>query len=176
MNSDERKKIDSVIVLEVLGRPPEYLIETLNNIIKSISNEKGVAVKRTDIKEPVEMANQKGFYSSFAELEVETDDINYLAVLIFKYMPAHIDVLSPQNLSLSNSGWNVILNEIIRTMHGYEEIVRISQTEKIILENQLKTILGKEKLIVTENKPEIKEKKKEAKAKKPKKEKVKEEE
>jgi hypothetical protein len=177
MSSDERKKIDAVFILEVLGRPPEYLIETLNNIIKSIGGEKGVVVKRTDIKQPVEMANQKDFYTSFAEIEVETDEILYLAILLFKYMPAHVEILSPQHLSLSNSGWNDIFNEITRRLHGYEEIVRITQTEKMILENQLKTILGKDgkQEIKEDSKPETKEKvKKEKKAKKPKKE-VKEE-
>lgn len=161
MSSDERKKIEAVFILEVLGRPPEYLIETLNNIIKSIGEEKGVAVKKTDIKEPVEMANQKGFYTSFAEIEIETEEMVYLAILLFKYMPAHVEILSPQNLSMPNSGWNDIFNEITRRLHSYEEIVRITQTEKMILENQLKTILG-------EN-----EKKKEVKAKKLKKSRVK---
>jgi hypothetical protein len=155
MSSDERKKINAVLVLEVLGRPPEFLTETLNDIIKKITEEKGVIVRGKDIKEPVEMANQKDFYTSFAEVEVETDEIVYLAILLFKYMPAHVEVLSPQNLSLSNSGWNDIFNEITRRIHGYEEIVRISQTEKMILENQLKTILGDNK------KGEIKEKLKE---------------
>jgi hypothetical protein len=155
MSSDERKKIDAVFILEILGRPPEYLTETLKDIIKRIGEEKGVAVKRKEVKEPVEMHNQKDFYTSFAEVEVETDEILYLAILLFKYMPAHVEILSPQNLSLSNSGWNDIFNEITRRIHGYEEIVRISQTEKMILENQLKTILGENK------KEEIKEKLKE---------------
>lgn len=165
MSSDERKKIDAIMVLEVLGRPPEYLNETLNNLIKSISEEKGVVVKRTDIKPPVELQNQKDFYTSFAEIEVETDEILYLAILLFKYMPAHVEILSPQNLTLTNSGWNDIFNEITRRLHGYEEIVRITQTEKRILENQLKTILGKD------GKEEVKEEKKEVKVKKPRKKK-----
>jgi hypothetical protein len=41
MSSDEKKKIDAILVLEVLGRPPEYLIETLNNIMKNIGEESG---------------------------------------------------------------------------------------------------------------------------------------
>jgi hypothetical protein len=174
MSSDERKKIDAVLILEVLGRPPEYLIETLDTIIKSIGEEKGVVVKRTDIKQPVEMQNQKDFYTSFAEIEVETEEILYLAILLFKYMPAHVEILSPQNLTMSNSGWDDIFNEITRRLHGYEEIVRITQTEKMILENQLKTIIGEEKKVKEDVKPEIKEEKKE-KIKKPRKKKEKRE-
>ena len=41
-------------------------------------------------------------------------------------------------------GLNDILNELTRRLHGYEEITRILQTERIILENKLKTIMGTE--------------------------------
>jgi hypothetical protein len=177
MSSDEKKKIAAVLILEVLGRPPEYLIETLNNILKSIGEEKGVSVIRTDVKEPVEMASQKGFYTNFAEVEVEVEEIVQLASLLFRYMPAHVEIIYPSSFTMSNSGWNDIFNEITRRIHGYEEIVRMAQTEKMILENQLKTILGKDKEKEIEkglkeiDKEVREERKKEAKVKKPKKEK-----
>ncbi len=167
MSSDERKKVSAMMIIEVLGRPPEYLIETLNNLIKQIGEEKGVVVKETKINEPVLMKEQKDFYTSFAELEIEVEEILYLAILMFKYMPAHIEILSPQNIVLSNSGWNDILNELTRRLHGYEEVTRIVQTEKMILENQLRTITG----LKEEDKKQEKENKKEKKLKKVKKEK-----
>jgi hypothetical protein len=140
MSSDDKKKINVIMILEIIGRPPEYLVETLNNMIKTIGQEPNVAVKRTKVNEPVEMKNQKDFYTSFAEIELDVEEISYLPILIFKYMPAHIEVVSPQNLSLSNNGWNDILNELTRRLHGYEEVVRMLQAEKTIMENQLRTI------------------------------------
>jgi len=142
MSLDDKKKINAIMVLEVLGRPPEYLIETLNNLIKAMAEEKGVAVKENKIMEPVAMKEKPDFYSSFAEIEVEVEEILHLAILMFKYMPAHVEIISPQNLNLSNAGFNDLFNELTRRLHGYEEIARILQTEKMILENQLKTILG----------------------------------
>lgn len=155
MNSDERKKINAILILEVIGRPPEYLTETLNNLIKTMTEEKGVVVRETKINEPVLMKEQKDFYSGFAEIEVDIDEILYLAILLFKYMPAHVEIISPQNLTLSNAGFNDLFNELTRRLHGYEEIARILQSEKMILENQLKTIIGekesnKKKKMVTE--------------------------
>src|SRR4030067_3618978 len=168
MGSDEKKKVNAVMIVEVLGRPAEYLTETLNEIIKKIREEKGVAVLGTKVNEPVEMKEQKGFYSSFAEIEVDVDEILYLAILMFKYMPAHVEIISPQTLALSNFGWNDIFNEIVRRLHGYEEIARILQTEKKILENQLRTIVGnQEEKLVEKTEDKIKEKKK-IKIKKPK--------
>jgi len=142
MSLIDAKKINAIFVLEVIGRPPEYLAETLNNISKQINEEKGVKVKDTKINEPVLLKDQKDLYTSFAEIEIETEGILQLAILIFKYMPAHIDILSPQNINLTNNEWCDVLNEITRRLHGYEEIARILQNERGVLENKLKEVLG----------------------------------
>lgn len=139
------KKISAVLLLEIIGRPQEYLIETLNNIAKSIGEEKGVKIRENKINKPVLMKDQKDLYTSFAEIEVETETILQIAILMFKYMPAHIEILSPQNISLTNNEWNDILNELTRRLHGYEELARIIQTEKKILENKLREVMAPQK-------------------------------
>ncbi len=153
------KKINAVFVLEVIGRPAEYLTETLNDLIKKISEERGVKIKGKTINPPVLMKDQKDFYTSFAEVEVETENVLYLSILMFKYMPAHIEILSPQNIPMTNSEWNDVLNELVRRLHGYEEIARIMQTEKSILEKKLREVMEIKKESKEENK-KIKKKKK----------------
>lgn len=132
------KKIDAVFILEILGRPPEFLTETLNNIIKKMGEEKGVKIKNSKINQPVLLKDQKDFYTSFAEIEIEAEDIFSVVILMFKYMPAHIEIISPQHISLTNAEWGDILSELTRRLHGYEEIARIMQNEKLILENKLR--------------------------------------
>ena len=136
-----KTKIRAMLLLEVLGRPPEYLTEVLNSLIKSIGEEKGVIVKETKINPPVLMKEQKEFYTSFTEVEVEVEEILSLVILMFKYMPAHIEIISPQNISLTNSDLGDTLSELTRRLHGYDEMARILQTEKSILEKKLKEIL-----------------------------------
>jgi hypothetical protein len=138
--SSDNKKINAVFILEVIGRPIEYLTETLNNLIKSIGEEKGVKVKESKVNEPVLMKDQTDFYTSFAEVEIEADGMLNIAILMFKYMPAHIEILSPQNISMTNSDWDDVFNELARRLHGYEEITRMIQMEKSILEKKLKAI------------------------------------
>jgi hypothetical protein len=165
MNFSE-KKINAVLILEILGRPPEFLTETLEKIIKEIEGEKGVSVLNKKINPPVLMKNQKDFYTSFAEVEVETESLTTLTILMFKYMPAHVELISPQNINLKNSDFEEILNEITRRLHGYEEVARILQNEKIILENKLKEISEKniqeessDKVKISSTKSERKDKK-----------------
>jgi hypothetical protein len=140
MNSTETK-IRAMFVIEVIGRPPEYLTETLNEMVKKIKEEKGVVVKNDKINPPVLMKDQKDFYTSFAEVEVETENTLYLAILMFKYMPAYIEIISPQNISLTNGDLGDVFNELTRRLHGYEEVARVLQTEKTILENKLREYL-----------------------------------
>jgi len=147
----ETKGINAMMIIEVIGRPPEHLTETLNKIISQIDEEKGVNVKEKKVNEPVLMKDQKDFYTSFAEVGIEVEEILELAMLMFKYMPAHIEIISPELIALTNNGWNDILNELARRLHGYDEIARIIQVEKNILEKKLKEGM-KEKQIKVEQK------------------------
>ena len=147
----ETKGINAMMIIEVIGRPPEHLTETLNKIISQIDEEKGVNVKEKKVNEPVLMKDQKDFYTSFAEVGIKVEEILELAMLMFKYMPAHIEIISPELIALTNNGWNDILNELARRLHGYDEIARIIQVEKNILEKKLKEGM-KEKQIKVEQK------------------------
>lgn len=141
----ETKKIKAMLIFDVIGKPPEHLIETLNGIIKKIGEEKGVDVKNNKVNEPVLMKDQKEFYTSFAEVEIEVEEIMQLAMLMFRYMPAHIEIISPELIALTNNEGSEILSELTRRLHGYDEVARIIQTEKKILEKKLRELMPKEK-------------------------------
>ncbi len=118
-----------MLILDIIGRPPRHLIESLEKITEEMGKEKGVKIISKNIKEPVVMKDNKEFYTTFAEIEVEVEDILYLAILMFKYMPAHIEVISPENIPLSNNGWSDILSELARRLHAYDEVARIMQIQ-----------------------------------------------
>ena len=44
-------------------------------------------------------------------------------------------------LVLTDNGWIDILSELVRKLHRYEEIARIIQIEKTVLENKLRKVL-----------------------------------
>jgi len=146
MKEKETKDIGLLLIIEVIGKPPEHLTETLKNIVTNIDNEKGVKVLSRKINEPREMEKQKGFYSSFVEVEVEVEEILYVAMLIYKYMPAHIEIVYPEFIALTSLGWNEVFNELVGRLHGYDEVARLIQYEKKILEKKLKDILSKNQI------------------------------
>jgi hypothetical protein len=158
MSSTKSERMRVTLMLEILGRPPEHLKETLKEIIKQMSEEKGVEVKNNEIYEPVELKEEKSLYTSFAEVDLEVDGIIEIALLIFKYMPSHIEIISPENINITKDILNETLNELIRRLHAYDDIARVLQNEKIILENKFREITENKEL--TENKTENKIKKK----------------
>lgn len=142
MEKEETKGIEAIFIIEIIGKPPEHLVETLENMIKQIDEEKGVSVKHKKVNEPITMKENQEFYTSFAEIVVEVDEVINLVMLMFKYMPAHIEIISPELIVLSNNNWNDILNEVVRRLHGYDEIARIIQVEKTILEKKLRELMS----------------------------------
>jgi len=100
---------------------------------------------KSDIKNDPDFVTPKDFYTSFAEVEVEVEEILNLAILMFKYMPAHIEIISPELIALTNNGWNDILNELTRRLHGYDEIARVLQVENAKMQKKLKEVLEKKK-------------------------------
>lgn len=145
MSLDETKKIGAVFILEAIGKPAEHLKEVLTNITKKVEEEKAVKVIESKVNEPVLMKDQKELHTSFAEIEFEVEGMNNLIFLIFKYMPAHIEITHPERITFANDEINMALNELTRRLHGYDEIARIIQVEKKVLENKLKAVLEEKK-------------------------------
>ena len=84
-------------------------------------------------------------------------------------MPAHIEILSPQNISMANSGWDDTLNELTRRLHGYDEIARMMQIENSQMKKKMSELLPKkeaDKEFAEKVEEDIKEEKKSKKSKK----------
>ena len=141
MAFEDTRNIRAALILEVLGHPPEHLTEALKELIEKIGNEEGVEVLSRKINEPVQMKDSKDFYTNFSEIEVEVNHVEKLVALIFKYMPAHVEVIQPELIALTNSSWTEFLSELVRRLHGYDEVARIIQNEKIILEKKLREMI-----------------------------------
>ena len=144
------EKIEAVLIFEILGKPAEHLVETLEDIIRQIGEEKGVNIKEKKINEPNE-AGKEGLYTTFAEIIAEFNELMGLLIVLFKYMPAHVQIISPEKVSLKNNYINDILNELARRLHAYDEVARVIQLEKSVLETKLKDVLGKKEEKAEEN-------------------------
>ena len=132
------KGIKVIFILEIIGKPKEHLVATLEKLIENMNKEKGIKILEKKIKEPIEMKNNKDFFTTFAEIEIEAEEIFQIAILMFKYMPANIEIIEPELIALSNNGWNELLNELTRRLHAYDEVARVLQMQTAKLQRELK--------------------------------------
>ncbi|MCR4327126.1 MAG: hypothetical protein NUV46_00925 [Nanoarchaeota archaeon] len=125
--SSKPEKLTAMMIIEVLGRPKEHLVETLEDLSMKVNSEKGLKILNKKINEPNLVKDQKDLFTAFVELEFEVEEVNTLAMILFKYMPSHIEVLEPENFVFKNFEFNELFNEIVRRLHRYEELVRVLQ-------------------------------------------------
>jgi hypothetical protein len=138
-------KITAVFILEIVGKPEAHLITTLKSIIEQIGNEKDVEMVRNKIHDVTPMKDKEGFFTTFAELEIKVEKVISIAMLMFKYMPSHVEVVEPESLVLENNEWNEILNELTRRLHGYDEVARVMQMENQMMKQKIQEIIDAQK-------------------------------
>ena len=134
---DSTNKITSIFILEVMGRPKEHLKKALQELIDAIKKEKGIKINEFKINEPKLIKDQKDLFINFAEIEIEAEGPEYVAGLMFRYMPAHVEVVEPEKIQISNHVYSDILSEITRKLHKYDEVARVIQMEKEVLQNKI---------------------------------------
>jgi hypothetical protein len=131
-------KIQAEMILEILGRPAEHIKVALTALVEKLGSEKGVKVISKTIHEPSPIKDSKDLHTTFAEVSVEFDTFaNYFGV-IFSYMPAHLEIISPTNVELSNLEMNDLGNKLISRLHEYDAIAKTIINEREFLVEKLK--------------------------------------
>ena len=130
------EKIKAVMIFEILGKPAEHLIKTLEGLIDKMGKDKGIIVIEKKIREPISVENSQ-LFSSFAEVEAEFDSVQKLLVTMFSYMPAHIDILEPSELKIKNFDLCAVCNDLMTKLHAYDSVAKTIISERNNLINQL---------------------------------------
>ncbi len=161
------------IIVEMLGKPKDYIEKVIGEVAIAIGKTKGIEVINSTEHEPTEAKN--GLFSTFTELELAVKDIGLLMGLVFSYMPSNIEILAPQEFKMPVSSVNELVNLVTSRLHGYDSLAKRMRIESMILKKKLEELgaipkqkQGEEELdtIKTESdeveeKKEVKEDKKE---------------
>ncbi|MBU0466072.1 MAG: hypothetical protein KJ718_03550 [Nanoarchaeota archaeon] len=133
-------KIKASLILEILGRPVEYVKESLNTVVVKMGSEKGVKILKQQYHEPTLVKDTKDLFTAFAEVDVEFDSIsNYLGI-VFAYFPSHIEITLPEKITLSNIDLNELGNSLVQRLHNYDAIVKKVMAEREIIAKKLKQV------------------------------------
>jgi len=136
------EKILAEFIIEILGRPADYVEKALKEIIDRMGSEKGIEIKNKRIRAPKKLENRE-LFTAFAEVEAEFDNLGILFSIVFAYMPSNVEIIKPVDFRVSNSEISGMVSEIIRKLHKYDEVAKRIFLEKSILEAKLEELTEK---------------------------------
>ncbi|MBS3080394.1 hypothetical protein J4221_02905, partial [Candidatus Pacearchaeota archaeon] len=92
-------------------------------------------------------------FSTFAEVELEVDDLMMVFTLVLNTLPSSIEIIKPSELALKNFDLNSVLSELAIKLHKYDEITKALLLEKNQMINFIKE--ANEKVVKLGGKPII---------------------
>jgi hypothetical protein len=123
------QKIRSIMIIEVAGRPPEYLTDSLKAHVEKINGIKGAKLISSRIAEARKIDEEKDLYTSFAEAEVETDTLGKLMDLILEFMPSSVEIMEPAEVVFDCQEATMLFNDLSGRLHKYDEVAKVARMQ-----------------------------------------------
>jgi len=139
--------VTAIIVIEMMGRPPEHLKENLEGYVAKLDDVKGVKVINKSFSDPKELEERKDLFTAFSEIELECETFKILGDIMFDFMPASVEVVEPAKVTFSCDEATDFMNALIGRLHRYDDVVKAIQNkgaavikqfemaQKLLLEN-----------------------------------------
>ena len=170
------EEIRALLIYEILGKPPEHIEKTLNEFIDKLGENKGINITQRKVHEAhvFEKKDEKGelektdLFTTFAEVEIEADDLNLIFMIVVNMLPANIEIIEPTLIRITNFDLSQTLSELTIKLHRYDEVAKALTMERYALIGKLKEMQKKikELELKIEDKEEVKKKSKKDKSKK----------
>ncbi|HOI18820.1 MAG TPA: hypothetical protein PLX15_03065 [Candidatus Woesearchaeota archaeon] len=133
--------IECNATLQMVGKPKEYLLESMNKIIEGIESED----KKYIIfeKEFFDGDNKENFFTCVCELKMLFSKPLDIIDFSFDYMPSTIELIEPANISFNSADFSAFINEMLIKNHDLnmlsktlsEQGKRLFATQDALLKN-----------------------------------------
>ena len=133
-------KIQANLIIEILGRPANHIKEAINTLVVKLGSENGVEVTNKQYHDPIPAQGSKDLFTTFAEVQAEFDSVDHYLGTIFAYMPANIEIIKPEKITLTNDELNNLGNNLVQRLHNYDAIAKRMLLEKEAILNELKKV------------------------------------
>jgi len=136
----KKGNIRAVFIFEIMGRPAEYIVNAMNVFIDRLGTLEGIQIMNRKVHAPKLIEEGKDLFTTFAEVEMILDNLDLLFTVMFNMFPAHIEIIEPDELVISNSEFGASLSNLALRLHKYEEVTKALTGEREILLKRLKEI------------------------------------
>jgi len=132
-------KIKALFIFEVMGKPPEHIIDSLEKLVLKLDEQKGIEIIRKEIHDAKKVEEENSdMHTSFAEVELFADDINLISLIVLNMLPAHIEILEPADHVFKNFELSSLLSDLTLKVHKYDEMAKVMMFERQNLLTKLK--------------------------------------
>ncbi len=114
------------LIFEVVGKPAEFIDETIKKLIEELEKEKGLEIleKNIGIAKPYEVKSGDGektdLFSTYSEVKIIIENLKRLTHIIFDYMPSSIEISEPAEIKMKTQDTNLLINELATKLHQYD--------------------------------------------------------
>ncbi len=139
------------VTFEVVGNPKEHVETTIRSFINNIKNDSRITVLSEELGEAEEVQGSQGLWSTYADTEMLIGSLDKLVWLCVNFMPASIEIIAPEELTLKENDLTNWLNDLLAKLH--EISVNIRQTnikDELVLKN-MNALIQNSVLVVCEN-------------------------
>lgn len=130
------------IIIEILGKPADYIEKVLEAVVDQIGKEKNVEIINKQFHKAKIVEDAKEVFTTFSEVEIIIANMSRLVDIVFDYMPASIEIVEPANVSFKLEDANTMLNDIAAKMHQYDAMTKKFRLEAQFLAKKLEELKG----------------------------------
>ncbi|MCF7862264.1 hypothetical protein K9M79_08570 [Candidatus Woesearchaeota archaeon] len=125
-------------IIEILGKPKEYVEETLNNLLETIEENPDYIIVKKDISNAQE---QETMFSQFVEVEILIKGLRKVMDFILDFMPSSVEIVQPEDLLIKADKMNYVFNDMVGTIHNMDMLIKNYAAEKKVLIQNYSTLL-----------------------------------
>jgi hypothetical protein len=127
-------------VIEVLGKPKEHIVKTINSYVEKMEADDKYSIKSKEVAE-VKKQEDSDLWVTFGEVEFTVKSVNDLISFCFDYMPSMIEVISPAENELSNYDLSQLLNDMQARLHHVDMVAKQMKNKYDILNSSMRSLL-----------------------------------
>ena len=125
-------------IIEVLGKPKEYVENAIKEYTGHIKEDAELVVLNDDYSETKE---QGKLWSKFVELDLIVKGTKKLISFCFEYMPSSIEVVKPEHLVMTNPELSNFLNDLQARLHNVDMVVKQMKAENDFIKLNMNAVL-----------------------------------
>lgn len=134
----EEGKILCRVIIEMLGKPKEYIVDTLKGYIEQIKQNKEVEVLKTEFSKA---KKQDDLFSIFVDIEAWFKNPSTIINFCFDYMPSSIEIVEPEKLTYTSNSLSNLFNDLQAKLHTIDMMLKNTVQENKILRKNAGALL-----------------------------------